>query len=157
MHIPRCALLYVGAVDLQVNDMTEEIIHILIRTANALSSHFNNGLEQRSMGHTQTVAAVFHLRNALEVAYSHESSTDMQPLRVVLTGVLDALLPFFIGQPVFIDMLSTNVWKKYSNAISADLIKAREARSSTSKLEIAPYRRSDESLACPKTWSLELP
>lgn len=127
IHIPRSALLYIGAMDLGVEEMKTKILQILQQTAKDVAMYLQARHLVQAMSPQEVVDGVFHLRNALEVAYSSEHLTDMLPLRLALCQVLDTLLPFLIRHPVVMDLFSSEVWSKYAAAISTDLLAARNS------------------------------
>ncbi|EFY88633.1 hypothetical protein MAC_05251 [Metarhizium acridum CQMa 102] len=126
--IPRSALLYVGAVDLGVEAMKDHIAKVLEQMTQDLACYLTKTFVNKTMEHTEVVAAVFHLRNALEVAYSHESQAETLCLRRRLASLLDILFPVLIPHPQFVDLLSDKIWKEHSEAISHDLVYARRAK-----------------------------
>ncbi|KFG86986.1 hypothetical protein MANI_030360 [Metarhizium anisopliae] len=126
--IPRSALLYVGAVDLGVEAMKDHIEKVLGQMSQDLACYLTKTSVNKKMEHEEVAAAVFHLRNALEVAYSHESQAETLCLRRGLASLLDILFPVLIPHPEFVNLLSDKVWKDHSEAISHDLVYARRAK-----------------------------
>ncbi|KAK9439252.1 BTB/POZ fold protein [Metarhizium brunneum] len=126
--IPRSALLYVGAVDLGVEAMKDHIEKVLGQMSQDLACYLTKTFVNKTMEHEEVAAAVFHLRNALEVAYSHESQAETLCLRRGLASLLDILFPVLIPHPEFVNLLSDKVWKDHSEAISHDLVYARRAK-----------------------------
>lgn len=126
--IPRSALLYVGAVDLGVEAMKDHIEKVLGQMSQDLACYLTKPSVNKKMEHEEVAAAVFHLRNALEVAYSHESQAETLCLRRGLASLLDILFPVLIPHPEFVNLLSDKVWKDHSEAISHDLVYARRAK-----------------------------
>lgn len=125
IHVPCSALLYVGAIDLQVEEMKHYLVRVLQHTAKDLARYLKANFMNQTMDDTEAVTTVFHLKNALEAAYSHASHAETRPLRLALANILDTLFPFLIRHPVFLDLLSADLWKKYSVAISTDLMDVR--------------------------------
>lgn len=128
IHVPCSALLYVGAIDLQVEAMKHHLVRVLQHTAKDLARYLKTNFMNQAMDDTEVVTTVFHLKNALEVAYSHPSQAETLPLRLAVANILDTLFPFLIRHPVFLDLLSADFWKRYSVAISTDLMDVRFVR-----------------------------
>lgn len=126
--IPRSALLYVGAVDLGAEAMKDHIEKVLGQMTQDLACYLTKTFVNKTMEHEEVAAAVFHLRNALEVAYSHEPQAETLCLRRGLASLLDILFPVLIPHPEFVNLLSDKVWKDHSEAISHDLVYARRAK-----------------------------
>ncbi|QUC18317.1 uncharacterized protein UV8b_02558 [Ustilaginoidea virens] len=138
IHIPRSALLYIGATDLGVEAMQLHIVQLLRQTAHDLSVYLSTALANRKMNHQDILGAFDHLRNALEVAHSYCCQDDKLQLRLALAQILDTLLPFLIQHPEVLDLFSSDVWRKYSANISMDLFTVRQSRN------VAPQALDEE-------------
>ncbi|OAA49372.1 BTB/POZ fold protein [Metarhizium rileyi] len=126
--IPRSALLYIGAVDLQVEDMKHHITQVLEQMAQDLAYYLEKTYANRAMDPANAAAAIPHFKDALDAAYTHEARAETLPLRRGLASLLDVLLPFLMPHQVFLELLSSKVWKCHSESISRDLIYSRQAK-----------------------------
>ena len=118
--------------DLGVEALKAQILHILEQTVEDLALYSQAGVLAQAMKEREVVDGVFHLHNALEAAYSSEHRlTDMLPLRLALCQLLDTLLPFLLQHPVMMALLSSSVWQKYAADISAELLAARNLEKQT--------------------------
>lgn len=132
-----------GAMDLKVDAMKDHIIRVLQQTAQDLSCNLVKTFSSQTMDHTDVVDTVRYLQNALEVAYENKYYRETLLLRLSLAKFLDTLLPCLIRHAVFVDLLSTDVWKRHSAAISADLLAVRQAKEGTGETYVALRKDSN--------------
>ena len=136
IHVARCALLYIGAMDLQVDEMKTHIVQVLQQTTKDVASFMRRSSPSQALDHAEIEAATFHLEIALEVAYSHKSREATLPLRHALAILLDILFPLLLQNLRLPVLLSAEFWRQHSALISQDLIKIREiGQSSTTSSE----------------------
>ncbi|KHN95341.1 BTB/POZ fold protein [Metarhizium album ARSEF 1941] len=126
--ITRSALLYIGAVDLGVEAMKDHIAQILQQMARDLAYYLTKTFTKEPMDRTEIFAALFHLKNALEVAYAYESQEETLSLRRGLASLLDTLFPFLIQHKGLLGFLSSKLWKEYSEDIAKDLVYVRKSK-----------------------------
>lgn len=122
VHVPRSALLYIGAMELGVEAMKARVLKVLQQTATDVELYQRERSDGPPLSQSQNVE---YLCDSLEVAYEHSHQAEMLPLRRVLARLLDILLPLFLAEPLAPDLVKSWIWERRHPDILADVLAAR--------------------------------
>jgi hypothetical protein len=107
--------------------MIHKVLELVYKTTTALRStvqdHLSDPHRRQSLG--DAAAFVVHLHDALELTYGEHRQELMKPMRLALAGVLDASLFWLVSYPLFLDLVSSPMWKRHAQAISDDQFEYR--------------------------------
>lgn len=126
VNLPRSVLAFAGAVCLRIKKMVSHLVHIVESTAIDLANALKCPKSWENVDWKTNF--LIHLHNALLVTYEEAARYIMEPMRMALAAVIDASFSHFMGQPAFLELIQSTVWKRHGHAISADVVEYRQIR-----------------------------
>lgn len=119
LHLPRCVLIFVSAVVLQIERLAHRILLIVHQTRKNLAEAFENPHLPLAGPWISVFSA--SLMNAVEVMYSEDRPEYLKPIRLAVASIVAICDDRLLRSQTYIFMRTSPTWQKHSAAIHMDL------------------------------------